>query len=332
MESCENRNYLSGTLMIGTVVSIVSFGISFTTGCVALLLTVFWFTSSALLLHGRNRRLKKLAMELDSLLHGDFSISLEEYQEGELAILQNELKKVTGMLREQTELLMKEKKYLADSIADISHQIRTPLTSLNLILSNLSDETISMEEKQKKSVQACQLTGRISWLIEALLKLAKLDANTIVFEKRQISLQEVVKRAAAPFEIALELHNQKLELSQLQDTVFEGDLEWTAEAVGNVIKNCMEHCGDGGQIYIRSRKNAVYTELVIEDDGPGIAAEDLPHLFERFYKGQHSGMQNVGIGLALSRTILARENATIQAENRRNGGACFQIRMYNGIL
>lgn len=273
----------------------------------------------------RKRKLKELAVDMDRLLHGDYQVRFKNYEEGETAIVANELAKITDTLQTQAEKLKNEKKDLADSIADISHQIRTPLTALTLTL-----ETMDGKEE---ALKAKQLTRRIEWLIEALLKLSKLDAGTVKFQREKVLVCQAVGEAAAPFEILMDLRAQTMDTSKISpDASFFGDLSWSAEALANILKNCIEHTGEGGKIWISAQENAIYTEIVLEDNGEGIAKEDLPHLFERFYKGKNSGGNSVGIGLALTRAILSAQNGTVLAENRREGGARFVLRIYKGIV
>lgn len=312
----------------------------FSVGCVAACAVVTW---GALWL--QTKKLKALAMDMDRLLHGDYRVRFQAYEEGETAIVANELAKITDTLQTQAEALKKEKIYLADSIADISHQIRTPLTALNLTLETCAEEAgqlsgqenpVKREEQLRTAVrlrQAKQLTRRMEWLIEALLKLSKLDAGTIVFAKETVSAAQLISRAAEPLRIPMELRAQTFLTDGIApDAAFCGDAAWSVEAVGNILKNCVEHTGEGGTIRVSAAENAIYTELVIEDNGEGIDAEDLPHLFERFYKGKNSGDNSVGIGLALARAIVQQQNGTIQAENKIEGGARFTIRFYKNVV
>lgn len=275
----------------------------------------------------RYRRMASLAARLDEILHGEQDMSLSEYREGEFSLLQNEMSKLLGRLREQTDLLKKEKVMLADSMADISHQLRTPLTTMNLIMETLQEGGLSQELVREHLLEMRRLSGRTQWLISALLKMARLDAGTIVFRKEDVTLSQVAERALEPFTIPMELKNQRLRMNV--EGSFVGDLSWTAEAIGNLIKNCMEHMQEG-TLFITGEENALYTQLQIRDSGDGIAQGDLPRLFERFYKGANSGDQNVGIGLALSRMIITGQNGTIKAENSPQGGALFTVRFYKG--
>ena len=221
--------------------------------------------------------------------------------------------------------------YLSDSLADISHQLRTPLTSLNLVLARLGGETD--EQKRRRLVyEAGQLQERISWLVEALLKIARIDAGTAVFAKERVDASALVRTALEPFGIPMEIRGQTVQLSLQEGAGFLGDEDWSAEALGNVVKNCLEHAGEGGMLRVRTQENNLYTEFLIEDNGPGIAPEDLPHLFERFYRGKQSFGTGVGIGLALARMIMNVQNGTIKAENRPEGGARFTLRFYKGVV
>ncbi len=278
----------------------------------------------------RYRRISQLAADIDQILHGDCQVSLEKYAEGELAILQSEVYKMTVRLREQQHSLQEDKVYLADSLADISHQIRTPLTSINLLVSLLSEPDISGERRQQLSRELYELLSRIEWLITALLKMSRLDAGTAKFKLESLPLEELLRRGTAPLLISLDLRDQRLQVSA--EGNFFGDASWTCEAITNIVKNCMEHTPEGGNIVIKASENVLYSEILISDNGRGIAAEDLPHIFERFYKGKDSGEKSFGIGLALARRIITAQNGTVKAENQMSGGVRFTIRFYRGTV
>jgi signal transduction histidine kinase len=278
----------------------------------------------------RYKRIAKLAGEIDTMLHGSANMSPDLYAEGELAILASEIYKLTVKLREQQQRLLSDKRFLADSIADISHQIRTPLTSINLIVSFLSAAELSDERRAELTRELVVLMKRIDWLINALLKMSRLDAGTIIFRKDRISMEDLLEKASEPLIIPVELRG--LSLKKEASGGFEGDIPWTCEALGNILKNCMEHTPRGGTLSISARENALYSEIVIEDNGTGIDPEDLPHIFERFYRGKKPNPEGIGIGLALSRMIIAAQGGVIKAENKLTGGTMFTIRFYKGIV
>lgn len=289
-------------------------------------LILLWCAENAL----RYRKMQRMIDEIDGILHGCDNIRLSDYSEGELSLLRNEVSKMTIMLRSQAEQLKGDKLALADSLADISHQIRTPLTSLNLLLAALKNEELEPEKRREALFEMGRQLDRIDRLVVSLLKIAKIDAGTIVLGKERVPLERLVHNALQPLEIMLELKDIKV--LQRVEGEYLGDLAWSEEAVGNILKNCMEHTGEGGRIVITGQENAIYTELVIEDNGSGIAPEDLPHIFDRFYKGRNSGSSSYGIGLALAQMIITGQNGTIKAENGKDGGACFTVRFYKGII
>lgn len=280
----------------------------------------------------RYRRIAELAGRIDGILHGEDLPLLREISEGELSILESEVNKMVIRLREQNRRLNHDKRYLADSLADLSHQLKTPLTSMNLLLTMREGESASEEKRQEYDGKMRELLRKMQWLIDVLLKLSKLDADAVVFEKKSYSLRELIQKAAAPVEIAMELKEIDFQTDISGEAAFSGDLKWTAEAVENIIKNCMEHTPPDGKIRVTGRENAVFSELVIEDNGEGIPEEDLSHLFERFYKGKNSSEESVGIGLALAHMIVTKQRGTLKAENAAAGGARFILRFYKCTL
>lgn len=276
----------------------------------------------------RYRRLARLSAELDLRLHTEEIRLLAHMDEGELSILENEINKLLTRLGEQNRELKKDRQYLADSLTDLSHQLRTPLTSMNLIVSMLEAGEADAEKQFAYFGRLRRLLGKVQWLIEVLLKLSKLDADAIRFERQECGLTSLTADALLTVEIPMELKGVVAVTDIAEDAVLRVDRKWTLEAVENIIKNCLEHTPEGGKILISGSRNALYTELVIADTGEGIAKEDLPHIFERFYKGKNSSDESVGIGLALAAAIVAKQGGVLQAKNREEGGAEFVLRFY----
>lgn len=283
-----------------------------------------------LLLYRRKQKLNKLSLDLDRLLHDGSPLPIREYQEGELSILANQLQKVTLRLVESAAQSKADKEQLADALANISHQLRTPLTAMNLTAVLLSDSGLTEQRRSELNMELRSLLNRTEWLVESLLKLSKLDAGTVTMAKEDVSLRALIRRSAAPLEVPMDLRDQYL-LVSCGDECLTIDPIWTAEALGNILKNCMEHTPVGGTISITGEETALYTAITVEDTGPGFEEQDIPHLFERFYKGTNASESSYGIGLALARTIITAQNGTIQAMNGAKG-ARFEIRFYKTVI
>lgn len=291
------------------------------------------FARPALLIHAaRYRRLENLASSLDKILHGDSSVNFGDYSEGELSVMKNQLEKVVLRLRDQSEKLKGEKVYLMDSLADISHQLRTPLTSINIIIDLLRRDNLSDEKKFRLLADLSALTGRIEWLINALLKISRIDAGRVVFRKDKILVKDLFEKAGAPLAVSMDLKNQRLVSDMKGDEYFYGDMPWMAEALGNVIKNCSEHTPENGTITLKAEQTAVYTRITVTDTGPGFTREDIQNVFSRFYKGKNSSAQSVGIGMAMARAIIMGQNGIIKVSNRPGGGAMISIKMYHSVV
>lgn len=281
--------------------------------------------------YSRYKKIYELSADVDRILHGNnMNLSLDKYHEGELAVLQSEINKMTLRLREQRQQLQEDKSYLANALADISHQVRTPLTSINLLVDLLSEPDITDERRIKLTHELMVLLSRIDWLITTLLKISKLDAGTVQFKQEIISLHELICKATAPLLIPVEIREQNLYVNANGN--FTGDVSWTVEAISNIVKNCMEHTPNGGDIRITASENILFTEIIISDNGTGIAKEDLPYIFDRFYKSKNAGDKNFGIGLSLARMIITNQNGVIKAENNVTKGASFTIRFYKGTI
>lgn len=282
-------------------------------------------------LRKRYARLTEMSRSIDRVLHGKESIFEGSGDEGELAILQSEIQKMTVKLREQSDMLLSEKVRLTDAIADMFHQMRTPLTSMNIQLSLLEAEDLDYEKRVELTRALKKQIDRLQWLTETLLKMSKLDAGTVEFQSVPVKVRTLVNKAAGPFLIPMELRGMQLVVN-VKDEQFTGDLSWSTEALGNLIKNCMEHTPEGGTITIDAEETAIFTRITVEDSGKGFDPSDIPHLFERFYRGSNASSESIGIGLALCRAIVVRQNGTITAENAPSGGARFIIKFYKSVV
>ena len=256
----------------------------------------------------------------------------QKYTEGELAVLESQIGKLVNRLREQAQGLKDDKILLKNARADMSHQLKTPMTSLHLIVSLLADDGLSQEQRVGYVEHGTQLLNHIDWIVATLLKLSRLDAGAVQFTKARVDFSRLAEDVVRKIEIPMELKNQQLIQSVQESSGFEGDFRWTAEAVLNILKNCVEHTPENHRLYLNMTENEIYSEIVIEDEGPGIRPEDRRKIFERFYRGEDTAEDSVGIGLALSAALIGQQNGTVKAENRSEGGARFVIRFYRQVV
>lgn len=290
-------------------------------GAVCLCLDIAFLLST----RRRYRRIASLSGYLKRVNGGDYSIELPDTVEGELSILKSEIYKVTMSLREQNERLKKEKLQLADSLSDISHQFKTPLTSMSIMTDLLLDGRLDEIRRAEFTGQLSRQLERLTWLTDALLKLSRLDAGAISFNRRNIRTRELIEKACDPLLIPAELKNQALSI-EAGDGIIYCDPDWTAEALLNIIKNCMEHTPAGGKIGITASANVLFTEIRVRDSGTGIDKADLPHIFHRFYKGRNAARNSAGIGLAMAKAISEAQDGALEAKNPPDGGAEFIMR------
>lgn len=286
-------------------------------------------------LQGRdNDRISEYIEKLKSLTgHDEYRFT--EYVEGELSILQSEVYKVTVRMIELNERLLKDKTYLADTLADISHQLKTPMTSMMVMADLLSNPELPADKRQEFTGNIQSQLERMEWLLSTLLKMSKLDAGTLRLNPSKTDLKQMINRAVSHLIIPMELKNQNLVISckdENDSIMLNIDENWTVEAVSNIVKNCMEHTPEFGSINIEYGDNPLYKYISIKDTGEGIAEEDLPHIFERFYKGKNAGKDSVGIGLAFARQIISMENGSIEATSKKDEGSCFLIKFYKGAV
>ena len=291
----------------------------------AVLLAVFFYYTKK-----RYRRIEELNDYLVKILSGDSAPDIHDQEEGELSILADNIYKAASTLKFQNEILSEDRKQLAQAIADISHQLKTPLTSMMVMNDLLSAEEDSEKRREFLKTQSAQLE-RMNWLIQTLLKLSKLDAGTIELKHERVSAKELLSEVLKPFEIQFELRG----ISYKQDTAditFNCDKNWTVEALQNIVKNCIEHMDDGGELKITADDTNLFSRIMIEDTGCGIAEADLPHIFERFYKGKNAGKDSVGIGLALTKAIIEDQHGEISVKSTEGVGSAFEIKLYKTIV
>lgn len=274
-----------------------------------------------------NKTIREITEYIKKINEKKYELKIEENTENELSKLKNELYKITIMLKEEAEESMDAKKTLKVAIEDISHQLKTPLTSMSIMLDNIIENPDMESETRNLFIHEINRQIKwINWLILSLLKLAKLDSNTIEFEKNNINVQNLVNNVIKNLEIPIDIKEQKIIITGDKNTSFVGDYNWENEAITNVLKNCIEHTDKNKNIYIKFEENNFYTKIEIIDEGNGIDKEDLKHIFKRFYKGKNSSESSIGIGLALAKTIIEKDNGQIVCTSEVNKGTKFEIR------
>ena len=316
---------MSFVIMAGVV---LAFFVDPIAGVLLLLVSLLLVTLAVIYTRKRYRDIRELSGNLRRITGGDYSLDIRDNTEGELSILKNDIYKVTLLLSKQAELLRKEKEQLGDAMSDISHQLKTPLTSMLVMAELLSKNDLEASKRIEFTRSLKQQLKRMEWLLTSLLKLSKLDAGTVEFKKEAISAAELVNQAVKPLLIPMELKEQNLVIEGDEPTIFLGDQNWTSEALINILKNCMEHTGPGGTIMIHYSGNPLFTELLISDNGSGISKEDLPFIFKRFYRGKNANEESVGIGLAMAKRIVESQNGDIVVTSQLNEGTSFSIRFY----
>ena len=323
-----NREFRRFAILFSLMAAVfvtLGFTINMAAGILAIAFAAACGTAFYVYTKARYKSIARISKQIDLVLHNADRLGLDEPDEGELSILHSEITKMTLRIREQNDALKKEKVHLADSLADIAHQLRTPLTSANLILSLLANNP---DENERKAFvrETEELLVRMDWLIISLLKLSRLDAGVVVFQSEAIEVSGLIHAAVRPLLILMELRDIDLHIDAPKEMIIQGDSGWLSEAIQNILKNCMESAGENGKIEISCTDNPLFTEINIHDNGAGFEKEDLPCLFDRFYRGKSANAAGYGIGLALCKMIITRQGGTVTAKNHPQCGAIFIIR------
>lgn len=279
-----------------------------------------WFVGTFVgMKHLSNRRIRKLTDYLEQINLGKAGVLMPS-GEDELSKLQDEIYKTVTMLYQTRDEALVTKKHYAENLFNIAHQIKTPITAISL--------AVQRQQDKEQSGQINRQLSRLTHLEEALLLLSRMDAGTLIFKRERVDVFTLLMMAADNLQELFTKAQVEMVIPESGEMTICVDFDWTMEAVMNLLKNCMEHTPQGGEVYCQYEQNPLYTQILIWDTGEGFAREDLSHLFERFYRGQNAAAGGIGIGLALAKEIIENQNGTIRAENRIEGGACFTIRFY----
>lgn len=321
-------SFLTVYLIISTVGVLGAFFISETAGWLVLALCTILCVLTMLFTKNRYTEIKQLSTYLRQISNGNFTLDVRDNFEGELSILKSEMYKVTRMLSEHADILQADKRQLTDAISDISHQLKTPITSMTLMADLLNDDTLPAAKRAEFTKTIRQQLERIEWLVSSLLKLSKIDAGTAQFKEEDFLATALIEKAMEPVLIPVDIRQQTISLQGDTETMLHADINWTTEALINILKNAVTHTPEAGKIEITLMHNALFTEITIQDDGPGIPKEDLPYIFKRFYRGKNATGDSVGIGLAMAYSIITEQGGDIEVDSSAQTGTCFRIKFY----
>ena len=307
------QNKMKENLIINTILIIV--------------FCILYFIIGYLYIKRKDKKLKDITKYINKIKEKNYELNITENNEDELSNLKNELYKITVMLKEESEISKKDKENLKIFVEDISHQLKTPLTSITIMLDNLKDNpNMNDDTKQKFIFEISKQIDWINWLVISMLKLSKLDANVVNFYEEKVNVEKFINQIIKNLEIPIEIKNQKIVIEGDKETTFIGDYKWQQEAVTNIIKNCIEHNKENGTIFISYEENILFTKITIRDEGEPKPKDDLKHIFERFYKGKNSSENSIGIGLALAKDIIEKNNGMINCKSELNKGTEFIIK------
>lgn len=275
----------------------------------------------------KSKKIKEITKMISKINNRQFDIDINDFNEGELSILKNEISKTTTMLRQVADNSVKDKLNLKDSLGDISHQLKTPLTSITIMIDNILDNPDMNEKTRKKFlINIKREILNINFLVMSLLKLSKFDANVVKFNKESVYLKDIIIESIKNVSMIKELKNITIKVSGDDNIKLLCDFKWQVESITNILKNSIEHTSEYGTVEVNYSENKLYTRILIKDNGKGIDSDDLPHIFDRFYKGENGSDDSFGIGLSLSKTIIEKEGGSITVKSTPNIGTIFTIK------
>lgn len=275
----------------------------------------------------QEKKIAEINEYIKQINNKNYILKIEENDNGELSKLRNELYKTTVLLKETAEISEKEKENLSTAIADISHQLKTPLTSIRIMLDNIQDDPDM--EKEVREDFLIEISKQIDWissLVVALLKIAKFDAGTIKMENNEINAKNLIDNIVSNLAILMELKNIEIITNVDEKATFIADYKWQQEALTNILKNAIEHSKHNSRIYITVENTNLFLKIIIKDEGSGIDKEDLKHIFQRFYKTKNSSENSIGIGLPLAKAIIEQSNGYIKVETKYGEGTSFEVK------
>lgn len=301
-------------------------------GCFAVLFGIVWGLFF-LIFQRQNKRIRALTEYLNLVEQGEYPL-LPHSREDEFSHLEDRIYKTVVNLRESREASLTAKEHLAENLADISHQLKTPLTSVSLmgeVLLASFEKNPALQREQETAQKIVLQNRRMASLVSSLLTLSKLDAGVLPLHRREISAEELLECSVESVRPLAEQKELSFRLCCEAQNLF-CDFSQTCEAISNLLKNCCEHAPKSSEIEICVTENPIFLQITVADCGPGFDPEELPHLFERFYRGKHAAKDSIGIGLALAKSVIERQGGNIVAQNRReHSGAKFIVKFYKNV-
>lgn len=277
----------------------------------------------------RKRKIDELDRYIQDVSNKMYEIGIDKESEDELNRLKDSLYKITVVLKEDSESKRKQNEAILELVSDISHQLKTPITSIQILLDNiLENENMDSDTRRKFTLEILRQVKGMNFLIFSLLKLSKLDACVVEFDNEKISVNKLIADILADLDVLIELKHLDVHIDVPENVRFDGDYNWNKEAVLNIVKNAVEYTPDRKNIFIGAEENDLYTKIVIRDEGKGIDEKDLPHIFERFYKRGNSAEDSFGIGLALSKSIVEKQNGFVSVDSEVGKGTVFTVKYF----
>lgn len=314
IDSITKNDKVNNKLRIISLIIIITFD--------SLIILIFYLYDK-----NKSKKIKEITKMISKINNRQFDIDINDFNEGELSILKNEISKTTTMLRQVADNSVKDKLNLKDSLGDISHQLKTPLTSITIMIDNILDSP-DMDEKTRKKflINIKREILNINFLVMSLLKLSKFDANVVKFNKESVYLKDIIIESIKNVSMIKELKNITIKVSGDDNIKLLCDFKWQVESITNILKNSIEHTSEYGTVEVNYSENKLYTRILIKDNGKGIDSGDLPHIFDRFYKGENGSDDSFGIGLSPSKTIIEKEGGSITVKSTPNIGTIFTIK------
>lgn len=294
-----------------------------------LILTMIVIAINRISANRSKKRIENTLLNIENIINNNYKLEFKEMTDDNFGMFQNQIYQIVDKLQEYSNAIRDDREKLSKYLEDISHQIRTPLMAMTVMTDNMLIDGSSLDKNTREYVQnISKQLSQINWLIDNLLKMACLDTKSVVLKKEEIDVDKLVKEAIKNIEILLELNDQEVVIKGEEGLTFTGDFKWNVEAFTNIIKNSAEHSKKGKKIYIKFSENALYIEIIIEDRGSGISEKDLPHIFDRFYKGENSSSNSFGIGLSLAKEIIKYQKGEIAVKSEINKGTKFVIKYF----